>query len=531
MKLLIFSYLLFFSSTILAQINTSYNHTYEGKMLFDTYQVFLEKEYNALKMPLDDEIEILEKGHYKLLKDSLTQQAYIGYNNKRIIIDEKQLETQKRKRIAIENVEYFKLGIDSFFVAKNILDINHIPIKNKTVKHIATFDSIVFASYKKNKNSGAYNVFLKKNKISDTTWKTLNKSNKLLTENLKMPFGELERFKGKEKITSGEFLKGLLELKYLYNLKNNAKFYYSNKWQELSSPKKASYYSKVTNKLDSIYTVEYYNSNHTKIYDVKYAAFNPNLKTEALNIYKDGVLTEQRVYNYDTLKKITTYLKDGSINYSYNCSKSKKNKLSKVNFYSITTHTGEKIQAPINGEFALKGVDKGIVHVFEDSKIVNCYYTENENKIYFFNAEKSIKIAKLETSLEYFINSKKDFELKKLKENLTGTILLDIITDHKGNVVSYEILNKLNNSLDTIIKQFCELRFLDNQSFKIKFKEVRVPDKSSFCRFVMPITFIYKRPNKTYLNPNFNHFLWQQQFLNQQFLNAPPVRVPSFNGF
>lgn len=531
MKLFIFSFIFILSGSAIAQIQIPYNHTYEGKMIFNNYNSYLENEYSVLHIPLESEFEKLEKGSYKLIGDPQIRKAYISYNTKKITVRDDSVKEAVKKKIKIEDVEYFKLGVDSFFVTNEKLN------KKRIVKHVATFDSIVFAQYKQYYPNGYLKAlnFIKKVKGSDKPWRRVFLKGEALKENLVMPFGKVSSFLNRKEIKSEDFLKCLTELKYLHNFKNDQKLYFSENWQQLTNSNTAFYYSKVTKKKGSVYSVEYFTTDNQKIYEVNYSEFNPNKKTGALNIYDKGLLVEERMYKNNDLQKVSSYLANGTLNFSYDCVKTDLNKVSKVSFTTITTAEGNTVEAPINGEFSLKGTDENIKHVFNDSKIVNSYYIDNGDKIYFFNGEKNIKMEDVRMSLMNHLHTNANFNQKKFKADLEGTILLDIITNKKGKVTSYTILNTLNNSLDGLFKSFCFLKFSDKASFKIKFKGIKVPEKNAYCRFVIPFTFGYKNGDQTFIKPNNNYYdhFWHQQILfqQQQFNQPIPIKLPTINRF
>ena len=408
--------------------------------------------------------------------------------------------------------------------------------EQKLVKHIASFDSIVYAQCFNYTYNGVLKdkFFIKKNTKNESTWERVVLEGEPLKKIFFMTFGKLNRFIDKKEITEDDFLKSVKELQYLNKLKNGERFYYSKTWQPLKNKKDAFYSSKVVAKKDSIYSVVYYDKNQAKLYDVNYSSFNPNIKIGALNIYNKGVLSEKRVYSDDTLISLCKYLKNGELNFKYSSTKTSKNKLSKAVFSMITTNDDEIISSPINGTFSIKETGKNIKYVFENNKIINSFYEVDDNKYYFFNDDNNVITDRLKNGLIQFLELYNGFNMVKFEKNLEGTILLDITTDRKGKAVSYKILNKLNNRLDQLLENFCMDKLSEKADFRIRFKGIKLAEKDTYCRFVIPIIFTHNHYNETFIRPSnyyhndffFNNFWQQQQLFQQQQIN-----LPTFNSF
>ena len=539
MKSLFFLVGFLYSFISIAQIPIVYNHSADGKAILGNYHTYLEKEYKNIRIPLESEFDKLEKGYYKLVNDSKIRKAYIDFNSKKITVREDKVESPKKQKIKISEVEYLKLGVDSFFVINKIRDQKIVSQEQRLVKHIASFDSIVYAQCFNYTYNGILKdkFFIEKNTKIESTWERVVLEGEPLKRNFFMSVGKLNRFIEKKEITEEEFLKSVKELQYLNKLKNDERFYYSKTWQPLKNKKDAFYSSKVVAKKDSIYSVVYYDKNQVKLYNVNYSSFNPNIKTGALNIYNNGVLSEKRIYSDDTLKSLSKYLKNGELNFKYNCSKTSKNKLSKAVFSTITTKEDEIINSPINGTFSIKETGKNIKYVFKNNKIINSYYEIDDNKYYFFNDDNNVITDRLKNGLIQFLELYNGFNIVKFENNLEGTILLDITTDRKGKAVSYKILNKLNNRLDQLLENFCINKLSEKADFKIRFKGIKLAEKDAYCRFVIPIIFSHNRFHETFIRPSnyyyndfFFHNLWQQQ-QQQQLFQQQQIKLPTFNTF
>lgn len=119
------------------------------------------------------------------------------------------------------------------------------------------------------------------------------------------------------------------------------------------------------------------------------------------------------------------------------------------------------------------------------------------------------------------------FKKAKFNNNLEGTKLIEVTTNYKGIVINYKILNSLDNELDELLNKYCESKFTGKSKFR--FKGIKLEDKNSLCRFVLPVSFSHKRAYRTFSRPNYNlhHMMFQQHMQMHQQMMKPPTS--SFN--
>lgn len=526
-----FIFLLCYSISLLAQIPVGYNHAPNGKPIIGDYHTFLNNEFASLEISLENDFNELEKGVFLLNNSDVANKSYINFLNNKIVTKPDTLIFSKTKKYKAEEIQYFKLGVDSFFV------VNHIKIKEKIInaptiiKHVATFDSVIYAQYYEyNKMNGTLkNKFFVKNDKISKKWEHL----KLEGEPVRKFLMNYNKFIDKKELTEEEFLNSIKEIQYFDKYKNEKPLFYDGSWQELKINKNATQTAKVVNKKDSIFTLDYFNNKQEKIFQVLYSSLNPIKKTGKMSIYTNNNLSSERYYSNDSLKGITHFYKNGKVKLK------SENKLIKDEFNNEKEET-HYLNVINDSDIDIVKTSKGIVsyddlqvsYGIEKNKITNAYYAEKNNIYYFFNkTKKSVQTKSLKNLLESFLHENILFSKYRLENNLEGTILIDIITDYKGRVASYSVLNKLNNEMDVLIENFLEEKLSKQIDYKFRFKGIRLEDKSAFCRFVLPVSFTHKRFHKTFTRPSYNywmhdHMMFHQQMMMQQ--QQQMMRAPGF---
>jgi len=530
--LLIFFTLCFLNS--FAQIRVGYIHTPNGKAIYEDYHSYFGSELGGIKFKLEKEFDLYEKGIYKLKTKDQLYKAYINFTAERIVAKVDTVEFPKKQKIVFEKIEYVKLGRDSFFVVDKIKNDKKTIEKKSLVKHIASFDTIIYAQYYNYSklNGSLKNKFFIEKKKNSNIWNRIVLKGEPLKRNFFMPFGAVNRFIDKKEVTEEEFLKTVKEQEYFDKFTKGAKFYYDNTWSEIKKSKDAVFSAEVVEKKDSIYTVNYFNFKKEKLYNVHYSSFNPNKKTGKLTVYKGGKIKEERIYSNDSLKSLSYFDSEEKLKLRFENKivKDKYNKDSVELVYTdyISENGDKKIKE--SDYFKTKFDQISVNHSFVSNKIVKSFYLENDQKIYFFNAlKKDIDTYRFKSALEVYLRDGLKFKKARFKENLEGTILLDIKTNYKGKVVSYKILNSLGNGLDKFIADFCRIKMSLEANFVFKFKGIKLEDKKAFCRFLLPISFSHNRFNETFTRPNydFHHQMFHQQMIWQQQIARPPA----LNGF
>ena len=521
----------FYSLNMFSQIPVGYNHAPNGELIFGTYHPFLNKEFDAAEVSLDN-IYGKEKGYLKLLNSKQAEKTYIDFHSNKIRTETDTTNTlyvaSIKNKYKIEEIEYFKLGVDSFFVVNKINTKDNIILEPSVIKYVFCIDSLEYGQYYKYTSNGYLKDKFFVNK-KNNEWHRIYLEDEPVKHKI---FTSYAKFIDKKELTEEKFLNVLKQSDYALKMKNKETTYFDRSWQELKKQDKSNYSAKITNIKDTIFSLEYYNRENNKLFQVNFSSLNPIKKHEKMSVYDYEKLKSERSYKNDSLKHISYFYDSGSLMMKTTIKKvlfPSGKKYFETDVLNLQKEDGNNILKE-DGLYTFKhGENLEVKYQVENKKLVNSFVEKNGSKYYFFKPKKGKNIIgyKFKSAFESFLYENVKFKKARFKENLEGTLLIDFITDSKGRVVEYKIKNTLNNSLDSLIKEFCELKFSEKAEFKFKFSGIKLEDKKAYCKFLLPVTFTHTRKHRTFSRPDnsfmMHHMMFQQQMMwqQQQMMRAP----------
>lgn len=478
-----------------------------------------------------------EVGYYY---DSLGNkiEGQIKFENDKIFF--KKENEEFRDKIRPEEIKYFVIGVDSFFVTSNFHYKNKLKTNPEFVQYITEFNGLTFAKHY-NFTSGIaqqyamqppiIETFLVKAKDS-TTWENFPDNNRFKESALKY-FSYIPYLK--EKINSGDYksenmLSIIKMAEYNYKYNNSKPIYYDKYWQEINDGRKSKYYAKIISKRDSIWTFEYFEDT-TKLFLANYSSFYPNNKNgEFISYYLNGEIRQIVTFKNNKPKDFKTFNKSGDLNRDYQYIETKDTTTGKtsinVKYLSVIDSLGENI---INSDISHNLIEKdnfsnvSYFNKFNNKELIASYrIIENDTVFQIINPDYNFKIKSLQKKFDYYMSEKK-YDLA-LSENAQGIILVSLIIDKKGNVITSIILNHIHPEIDKLVDGFIKTRLLPEAEYIYKFKPYKVDKIEQFCEVVIPFEFSINRFYRQPVNYNqFNNMYWIHQ---QQMMNMIP-RIPS----
>jgi len=474
-----------------------------------------------------------EKGHYYDLSGKKNQ-GFIKFENNKIYFKTDMSDT----RIKVSEAAQFVIGVDSFFVADKFQINKRIKKKPVFLQFISEFNGHTFAKKYHNQTT----VFMVKSN-NDEAWIPFE-GNQKFKEKAHSFFGHISYLK--EKINEGVYTSSHLismikmaDYQNRYNLKKP--IYYDKYWQEVHLKNQACYTAKITNQVDSIWTMEY-SKGKEKIYEARYSSFYPHIKNGDLKVFfPNGKVRSIVNYKNDEPTSTEVFNEFGVLQFSFDSEKNKDNNSEEekidIVYKTMFDKNNQNLISPKNSSKITKKdplTGQDYHFNFDGQKLASVYRMNDDERIYqITNTKYSFDIAKLQRSFDRFmINQGYD---KALYENAQGTVLLHIMIEPEGTVVEYRLLNQLHPQLDRLVERFAKERLAEGAYRRFRFKPIKINKEKKHFEFVVPFEFSI---NRTYRKPvNYNHFqnfhhmhLQQfrmqqhQHFMNQQMRSYQPPR-------
>jgi hypothetical protein len=501
-----------------------------------------------------------EKGYYY---DSLGSKivGLIKFENDKIFF--KKNEEDFRIKIRPDEIRNFVIGVDSFFVVDKFYFQNSIKENPEFVQYVTDFDGYTYAKHY-HFTSGMAQQYAMQPPIIETFLVKHNDS--LIWDNFpnRSTFKEraLKYFSHipylKHKISSGEYdsedmLSVIKMAEYFDKYINSKPIYYDRYWQEVIDIDKAVFTAKITNKVDSIWTFEYYKDKE-KIYEGSYSSFYPNTKNGDFKaFYPNGETRQIVTFSENKPKKVKTFYPNGSLCAHYDIIETQKTYRPKT-----SSSAGPKTRATVTerdidikyivvndsaGVNILNSKSSPILTINDDLNGVTytCAYNVGElSSVYRILGNDTVfqiakpdydfKINSLQKKFDYFMLDKKYDDA--LSENAQGIILVSLLIDKKGYVLESSVLNELHPELDSIVNKFISSRLSISAENRYKFKPYKKDKEKMYCEVVIPFEF---NINRFYRRPvsynHFNHWYFHDQIMQQQMMNnfrpPTPPKMPS----
>ena len=574
--LLILSILGLISSRTYAQINIGTHYDINGILINgDVNSLLYSPEKELFKNYTIDGFEL---GCY-YDKEGVKHEGVISYGDKKIsykksIEDKKSLIT-----LRANEVKSVRIGIDSFFVTNNFKVekklLGVFKKKQAFVQYITSFDSLIFAKH--------YNLAPLDSKVvthltylvkraGDDTWDSFPIAQGAFKKKALAYFGHIPYLANKINdgdVSQDDILSFIKASEYESLYKNGEYLGFDEYWNETRNENEEYYKAKISSRKDSIWTIDYY-LEERKIYSIQYSSFYPfrkNGKQKAF--YSNGNVKEIKSIKNDVLYQVELFYENGKPLLSYKHSYLDKEKTKFKCYYDFFNDSlGNNLITKKHAEIPLMLNQDTVMYSFIGNKLSHTYKIHNEKKYFLFSSpNEEFKIQKLQKKLNKFLiagdflrqfikrtnwnkdpffgsgitkndswgataekgrlfNKKYKSNLKYLdvvEENAVGSLLIHFRVDEKGDVLHYDILNKLHPKLNVIVADFLEKYFHPDASYRFSFKPCKVNKLKVSSEFVIPFTFdigsFYRKSNHFYFTPSF--------FMNQNMMHMNmPFRAP-----
>lgn len=518
--LLLFS---IYATVAFSQIKVDYNHDLKGNPIEGEFHTFLQSDSPSVQIKIDGKTSVYEKGFYVDLQKK-KHEGYIELYKKKISFKyDNSNYSETSKSVSASEIQYIKLGVDSIFIAKKVHVDKEILKKPILVKYIARYGKNHFG--KVYQNNGLNYIVVKTPNV-DFWRKIKNKSKKefkgVVAGNFKdVPF--LQEKIEDNSLTRNNLIKVIKRAQFYEKYKNKDTLYFNENWHELLSSIDSKYVAQVVELKDTIWSVDYYKDNK-KLYEVDYSSISPMVKSGFFKIFDaKNVLSEERKYSNDSILEIKKYYPNGSLKYKW----------------VLNEDTGEKKYVVVNNKQDNKGVineygegiqvenyNDSIEHHFLNFKKIKSFNVVNK-EVFYSDKYSDINLNKFQNLLSKFLYSNSEYKLLRKKKNLEGTVLISLVIDRKGNLISYNLLNELDSDLSNLLKLFFESKMINNKQFKFKGFNIGSDDNEfKKIKFLIPIVFSYNRSDPVYNSYNdfwFHHMMFQQIQMHQQ-MTAPAIR-------
>lgn len=523
----------------------------DGQDFNDYYSPFTYQSKSHLTIRLTDN-DKYEHGQYCTL-DGKLHQGYLLLDEDNIKVKESR-ETNFPKSFKAQELIYIKIGIDSFTSSSNYYYKKKLSSKPRFIQYLGKSKGYVYGRFFNISTNKISTYYVVRDSSEKSVWINFYDKKKFNRRCLKY-FGHLPQIKKKieaESLTIKD-IPNIIQMS-IYNDKliHKTPIFFDPYWQELPSKEKSSYKAFVTNKTDSIYTIEYY-SNNSKIYKINYSSFYPKIKNgEFMSFFKNGNTRRIIKYRNDSIKSVKIFNEDEKLIKNYIYTKTPKESIKKngairssrygnnpfiKNLPYIKTSIlllddkGNNIVTKV-GQFSISEKDSNTNQTYTDlysnNKKIKSYKLINNDTIFQTIKQGTINLITLQTKLNYALEEKKFPQA--LKDNAQGTIFLSVLINPKGHVEQCSALNKLHPELDNFVVSFLEDKLLEGAKFRYKFKKIR---PKGFYTTIIPIEIsnnrFYRPPPADYNYWFMQHMMMQHPNMMQHphMMQQPTINLPN----
>ncbi len=479
-------------------------------------------------------LESFEKGYYYNRKGGKIEGLLKFKSNNNAFFKEK--KDDLRRKLRIKQVRHFVIGVDSFFAINKFFYKKKLKDKPVFLQYITEINDYVFAKYYHSAPPIGSTVefietFLVKEPNS-VIWTAFPKNKKIFEERALKYFGHIPFIA--DKINSGEYssadmLSIIKMAEYFEKHKNSKPVFYDQYWQEVKDADKATYSAMIVEKVDSIWTFDYYKGK-TKIYQAQYSSFFPHIKNgEYKAFYPDGTTRQSIIYSENKPQEVSNFSAEGLIQTHYrihveeNQHQPWKTRVD-INYTVAYDPKGQNILKsdhtlgfPIHDTFS--GFD--YTYNYKKGELLSVYRVQDKDTIFqITDPNYKIKLDPLQRRFDYFITMTENDFTNAIQENAQGTVLVNLLIDDKGYVLEGTLLNSVHPDIDQLVKDFISKKLLKGAEFRYKFKPYKKDRKKRHCEVVIPFEFnidrFYRKPVSYYyyynpfmdplMNPALNHF-------------------------
>jgi hypothetical protein len=435
-------------------------------------------------------------------------------------INYKTTEEAKKTRIKPEQLNAFKIGIDSFLVVSNRSIKNKIKTEPVFAQYITEFGSYKFVKTYEfrdivvgNQNPIRETFFFKH--ANNPNWEEIPTSKKRLsTENPSFfsYYPSVTKMLNLDSYEDVNVLSLIKNTEYFYKFKHSIPIYFNEFWQEINEPEAAIYHALICQFNDSVCTIDYFKES-IKLYTINYASVHPNIKEgEFIFYHPDGSKRQLINYENDKPKELYFYDKANKLTIQYDY----------VDRYDATYGItyGDQVYISIidssgnNLILNKEGFDLTIYDEFnkqiQHQKFKNyklhssCFNADNLEIYQTTNYINDIKINKLQNKLDSYLK-KKDINLV-LATNIQGMLLLKLVIDTKGTVINGSLLTKLHPDIDSQINDFIN-EVLVNKDASFRFSSFKSEKEKKHAELIIPVEVVFERIfRNSYMYYNPMHF-------------------------
>ena len=506
---------------------------------FDVNGEMIFNQLNPLTYSPEKRVQVIhnsssfEKGAYYTLNGEKVD-GYIKYENKKFWF--KMNKDDSKLKMEPENIKAIVIGIDSFFVTSGFTFRGVLRKNPELIQYIAETDNYTLCKYYHFSSDMAQGYlgadpltisYLIQNK-SDGSWETVPSNRNEFEKYFKTVFSIdylNDKEDNKQDDTQDEF-SYIKRIDYQYRYKTGQLIYFDRYWNELRDMNKFAYYGQIKTFSDSLLTISYYNSDRIKIYEIDFKSVYPFIKHGESKEYDSlGRIKQVTLYKDDLPQQLTSYYENGITQFVIDYSYTNEDVLENYYVKTLNDSTGSNIlidgstQYNLRDELCDRTCELTISNnQFEDITFKNFNYTFHQ----LCNPVKNYNISALKNSIKQYFNDHTYDEA--IMDDAQGYILISILVNDKGMVITSKSLNKLHPQIDKLVNDYLWEKLSIGTREKMRLKRIKLNESKLYYEVIIPIEFSinrFYRPQRAYYYDN----MWQMRQMQMQM--QPKFNIPN----
>ncbi|MEN7550605.1 energy transducer TonB [Rapidithrix thailandica] len=394
------------------------------------------------------------------------------------------------KTIKPKECSSYVIGVDSFTVIENFTVERQLTSAQSNKREFAeVMEQVGSLTFYKHIRAGASNVVTTYLVKADSSNAYISFPQKPLKfkKVASAVFGEYTSLK--ERIEAGHYtcedVPVLIKLlKYKRKHDRNEKIYFNKAWDEVNEPEKAFYYALTESVEDSVFHQKFYFNDGTLIYEGDFTSFFPHKRKGRFSwYYPDGSLRKKMQYYKNKPLRGVTYHPNGQVHREFRFMKEEPvyELVQNLDGKNLLHSSGRGIET-----FYDSIAQRQITYEFEDFKIKNAYFQDENGKKVYQTCKRNAKIIgfkifqnRLSKDLSYPDNA--------LLKNIHGYVFIKCIVEPDGLVSDIQILKGLTPDCNRLIKTF-----LSKSTTEVHWKPAKVRGKNVAQEVVLPVDFSIK---------------------------------------
>jgi hypothetical protein len=491
-----------FSKNIQAQVAIGYLHDFSGVPIHGIADMNYEP-FNSVYFRLINDFQV---GTIHL-NDGKTLEGKIKYDEK--FLDYSPIGYPFYERKKAQYIKSAMLGSDSCISFTNYEIAGKIKSKPRIGQFITQVNGTQFLLLRTFSEAAGVNmdeVYIFSKSKANGNWEPFSIESRYI-EQTKSHLANLPHLIRKidgNKVGYDQMLPLIKEIEFENKRLTNSLIYFDNYWNQIHNPLKATYTARITNRVDSLWTIQYY-SNDLLLYEVKYTSLYPYIRNgEYKCFYPDGKIRALYFYEKNRLKWGKHFSKKKLLDIHIVI----QNDLS-IKYEFVSDSLGKNLLSTSGTVSRIVYDEKRDVHIeqfFEEGRMV---YARRKNKEgYIYQTTESVHkadIKSLQNKFEDFLNKPTIEFVQTDKNDVEGTYFLHLEIDNDGKITSYNILNNLHPELDTIFASFVDKKIYNKDNGQFKFHPYELNNKSQRAEFVVPFNFSIDRFTRKENNNHYDH--------------------------